>query len=180
MVDFDHDAIVVGSGFELGVQAGRSWCEEQGVGLNFRLTITVDDLDRFVVDPRHVGAATGWVECEALGGRLPVERGVFNLFVNEADPKEKRMLYQLWFRDGTGRPLTLVGHKVVQDHEGRDLWSDTTTLYTKVLEGHVGPGQAGAAPVVAAGVLRLGPFGRLFAGGLGDVYLRRVLPTSPL
>lgn len=131
---------------------------------------------------------------------------MFNLFVNEADPKEKRMLYQLWFRDGTGRPLTLAGHKVVQDHKGRDLWSDTTTLYAKVLEGHVAPEQAGTAPVVAAGVLRLGPvafarqlttlratgptvasrlaavsrFGRLFAGGLWDVYLRRVLPISPL
>ncbi len=145
----DHDA---------GARAGR----ETGTELMFHLTITVDDLDRFIVDPDHDATARGWVRCDVLGGKLPVETGVFNLFVDQEDPRDKRMLYQLWFRDGSGRPLTLSGHKVVQDHPGLDVWSDTTTLYTRVLAGHVsvvGTGGAGSdqAEVVAAGILRIPP-----------------------
>ncbi len=188
--------------FDAGARAGR----DSGVRLTFHLTITVDDIDRFVVDPDHDATAVGWVGCEALGGRLPVERGVFNLFVNQADPKDKRMLYQLWFRDGSGRELTLAGHKVVQDHPGADLWSDTTTLFTRVLRGHVTLAEAEGAEVVAAGILRIpalafarqlttfrasGPslrarasalsrFSRLFVGSLWDVYLRELLSSSPV
>ncbi|MDQ3680415.1 MAG: patatin-like phospholipase family protein [Actinomycetota bacterium] len=193
----DHDA---------GATAGR----DAGAELMFHLTIDVDDIDRFVVDPDHDATAAGWVDSEVLGGRRPVERGVFNLFVSEADPRDKRMLYQLWFRDGSGRPLTLVGHKVVKDHPGFDVWSDTTTLYTRVLAGHVTLAEAEAdahtAEVVAAGILRIRPlafarqlttfrssgptlgsrlsalsrFGRLFVGSLWDVYLRELLSSSPV
>ena len=47
------------------------------------------------------------------------------------------MLYELWFTDDQGRARTLLGHKVITDHPGLDLWPDTTTLYTTILEGHV-------------------------------------------
>jgi len=93
--------------------AGECQGREQGNDLMFHLTITVEDLNRFVVDPKHAAVAQGWVGCEALGGRLAVEQGLFNLFVDQADPDDKRMLYQLWFRDATGRALTLAGHKVI-------------------------------------------------------------------
>lgn len=187
--------------YERGAQQGR----DEGMSLMFHLTITVDDLGAFVVHPRHEAVARGWVGCEALGGRLPVERGVFNLFVDQDDPADKRMLYQLWFRDGTGRPLTLAGHKVVHDHPGFDVWSDTTTLFTRVVAGHVAFADADGAPLVGSGVLRISPasfarqlttfrssapsgsgrvaglvrFARLFSGSLWDVYLRRVLSSSP-
>ena len=75
------------------------------------------------------------MKCEALGGELPVEKGVFNLFVDQGDPSLKRMLYRLFFRDGDGRPLTLSGFKVVEDDPGSDLWTDTTTLFTRILRG---------------------------------------------
>jgi cholesterol oxidase len=158
-----------------------------------------------MVDPDHEGGAQGWVGCDALGGRLPVERGVFNLFVNQADPADKRMLYQLWFHDGEGRALTLAGHKVVEDHPGFDLWSDTTTLFTRIVDGHVAMPDAEAASPVGAGIIRISPaafarqlttfrstgpsasgriaglfrFGRLFFGSLWDVYAREVLSSSP-
>lgn len=173
--------------------------------LMFRLTITVEDVDRFIVDPQHEAVARGWVSCEALGGRLPIERGVFNLFVDQADPKDKRMLYQLWFRDGTGHKLTLTGHKIVQDHPGFDLWKDTTTLYTHIIDGYVTPAGLNGHTVVGAGVLRISPsafarqlttfratgstktarvvglarFTRLFTGSLWDVYERDILSSSP-
>jgi len=185
-----------GSRFGRSVQ--RSEC-------TFHLTITVDDLDWFTADPQHVAGAVGWIHCDALGGRRPVERGVFNLFVDQADPDDKRMRYQLWFRDGVGRPLTLAGHKVIHNERGLDLWRDTTTLYTRVLDGHVELADMPAATVVAAGILRIRPlmfarqmttfrasaptlagrargmvrFGRLFAGSLWDVYLTPALSSSP-
>jgi hypothetical protein len=165
----------------------------------FHLTIEIEDLDRFASDPGQAADAHGYVGCEALGGRLPIERGIFNLFV-DAGPRTKRMLYRLLFCDGVGHPLTLTGFKVVRDDPGFDVWRDTTTLYTRVLRGHVvRPEDDEAADVVASGIIRItipafarqlttfrasGPsvgarlaalaaFGRLFMGQLASVYLRR-------
>ena len=96
----------------------------------------VDDIQRFGVDPMRQAGAFGWVKCDALGGRLAVERGVFNLFV-DTEPGVKHMLYRLFFRDGVGHPLTMTGYKLVRDDAGFDVWRDTTTLFTRVLRGHV-------------------------------------------
>jgi hypothetical protein len=135
-----------------------------------------------------------------------VEGGSFNLFVDEGDPAHKRMRYRLHFRDGVGHPLTLTGFKVIETETGRGLWRDTTTLYTRVLKGHVEAGEDADAESVAAGIIRITPlkfarqlttfrargatagasmaglarFGVLFAGGLWDVYARRVLSSSPV
>ena len=78
--------------------------------LMFHLTIGTPDIDSFVADPTHEAEAVGWVGCEDLGGRRPVERGWFNLFVDTGQPGDKRMLYRLHFADGVGHPLTLTGH----------------------------------------------------------------------
>ncbi len=160
----------------------------------FHLTITADDVDGFVADPAHLGRATGYVECDLLGGRLPVQRGWFNLFTRDADPARRRMLYRLLLADAGGNPLTLVGHKDVHDDPGFDVWRDTSTLYVRLHAGHSDPsGEDG--PVVAAGIITIhipdflrqlttfrtdGPqpahameaFGRLFLGELWDVYGR--------
>ena len=69
----------------------------------FHLTIEVDGVHRFNTDPEHPGAATGWFESEALGGRMEVERGAFNLFVDGDDTAQTWMLYRLFFRDLSGR-----------------------------------------------------------------------------
>lgn len=179
--------------YDRGAIASR----EGAVPLKFHLTIEAADLSAFAADPSHEGVATGYVHCDALGGLLPVERGVFNLFVNTS-PGTKRMLYRLWFADGVGHPLTLAGFKRVHDDPGFDLWRDTTTLFTRVLQGHVDAAQEAGAEVVASGVLRIrvrdfarqltsfrtrGPtlgaqagallrFGRLFSAQLAQVYLR--------
>ncbi len=160
----------------------------------FHLTITADDIESFIADSERESVAEGFVRCEALGGELPVQRGVFNLFVDQdADHRRKRMLYRLHFADGSGQPLTLVGFKVVEDDPGFDVWRDTTTLYTRVLRGHVAPPEDEHAQPVAAGIIHipgldfakqlttfrsdppgrldaLGRFGALFAGDVWEVY----------
>ena len=106
------------------------------------------------VDPMRQAGAFGWVECDALGGRLPVEHGVFNLFV-DTEPGVKHMLYRLFFRDGVGHPLTMTGFKVVKNDAGFDVWKDTTTLFTRVLRGHVAEGDDDTADLVASGIIRI-------------------------
>ena len=187
--------------YDQGARNGQA----DGTRLMFHLTITVDDLDRFVADAEHEAVAHGYVSCQALGGRRKVERGAFNLLVDERDFRDKRMRYRLWFRDAAGNPLTLSGFKVVADHAGLDLWPDTTTLYARVLRGHVEAADVAGAPVVASGILRLSPlafaiqlatfrarapsaaararalcrFAGLFVGKLWDVYARGPLDQRP-
>jgi cholesterol oxidase len=178
--------------FEEGARQGKA----DGTFCMFHLTITVTDVEGFVADPDHVGSAVGWVECEALGGRRPVDAGVFNLFVDSGDPTRVWMKYRLPFTDGAGNPVTFVGFKDVHDDPGIDLWPDTSTLYTRILAGHVEPADDDAARVVAAGIITIyvqdfakqlttfrvtGPsaarrarafaaFGRLFSGKLWELY----------
>ena len=63
------------------------------------------------------------------------------------------MLYRLWFRDGVGHPVTMTGYKLVKDDAGFDIWKDTTTLFTRVLQGHVPEGGDEDATVLASGVI---------------------------
>lgn len=145
--------------FDKGYRDGR----ESDTPLMFHLTITVDGVNRFVKRPEHdTNNVVGYVKCDALGGELPVEQGTFNLVVDDADPAVKRMFYRLFFKDGQGRPLTLSGFKLIQDHPGFDVWSDTTRLYTHILQGHIGPDEEAALArdgqrlqeiVVASGII---------------------------
>src|SRR5436305_9435157 len=130
----------------------------------FHLTSTMDDIERFVAEPAHQGSAAGYVECDALGGKLPVSQGWFNLFVDADEDGEERKLmkYRLWIEDGEGHPITLNGFKEVKDDPGFDVWSDTTTLFTHILAGHVAPGPAAEVgdageEIVATGILHVLP-----------------------
>ncbi|MGH3914840.1 MAG: hypothetical protein ACRDTC_15745 [Pseudonocardiaceae bacterium] len=181
---------------ELDTERGFREGKANDTFLMFHLRIEVDDVDRFVADPTHLASATGWVRCEELGGQLPVQHGLFNLFVGSGGAPSKTMRYRLYFCDGAGNPLTLTGVKDIQDDPGLDLWSDTTTLYVRILQGHVdGEGEA-RAEVCASGILQiymldfarqlttfrvhgggmaartraLTDFGRLFLGELWDLY----------
>ena len=176
------------SDFDRGFRAGK----DAGTAFMFHLTITTNDLDRFIADPRHMASAEGWIDSEAFGGKLSVSDGVFNLFVEES-PGYKRMLYRLPFTDGEGRALTMTGFKEVRHEHGLDVWSETTTLFTRVLAGHVAPEGDAGAQMVASGIIHIHPldfarqlttfrtdpphrvdaigrFGTLFAGELWSVY----------
>jgi predicted acylesterase/phospholipase RssA len=190
--------------FEGGYRAGMT----RHTALMVHLTITVQGVISFVTHPEQTAAAEGYVRCDALGGELPVEEGIFNLFVDEGDPTHKRMLYRLFFTSGGGaggRQLTLSGFKEIRDGPGFDAWRDTTTLFTRVLEGHVPAEAESTATVVASGIITihlldflhqlttfrvtggdelgkasaLGRFGTFFLGKLWDVYGQRVLSYGP-
>ncbi|RMF87263.1 MAG: alpha/beta hydrolase, partial [Nitrospinota bacterium] len=111
----------------------------------------------------------------------------------------------LFFRDGAGNPYTLSGYKDIHDDPGWDIWSDTTTLYTRIYQGHVEAEGEVEAALYGSGILRIyltdflrqlttfrveGPtvhdriaalhrFGRLFLGKLWDVYGRHFLEYGP-
>jgi hypothetical protein len=143
--------------YERGAREGRKYHER----LMIHLTIEEDDLDGLAADAGRTAEARGWVECDTLGGRLPVERGIFNLLVEEEDPEIQHMLYRLFFRDGVGHPVTLAGFKTLTNRRGLHVWRDTTTLYTRLLRGHVEAGDDPGAEIVASGILRLRPLGFL-------------------
>jgi len=131
-------------------QRGAALGRSVGSRLTFVLTITAPDVEAFVDDPLHRADATGHVDCDALGGRLDVERGWFELFVHPHGLAGRRMLYRLWLHDAGGSPLTLVGAKHVHDDTGLDVWADTTTLLVRVLAGHVPPPPADSPEQVEA------------------------------
>ncbi len=66
---------------ELDYDQGYRRGKESKTSIMFHLTITVADVDGFVTRPEHdTDDLQGYIECEALGGRMPVEQGWFNLF----------------------------------------------------------------------------------------------------
>ena len=168
----------------------------------FHLTIHIADLDRFLDLPSHQGTAEGWVQCDALGGQRHVEQGTFNLFVDTDRPAERRMLYRLFIRDEADQPMTMSGFKVIKDDGVDRIWHDTSTLYTKLLSGHVSADEEAGATVLAAGILIIqkadfahqmttfrvdGPtlagrvaaatrFGKFFLGSLWEIYGIQMLP----
>ncbi len=175
------------SDYEAGYRTG----EHSGTALMFHLTITVEDIEAFLVDDQRMASATGWVQCDALGGRLRVVEGIFNLFVEPLGGSSiaREMRYRLFFADRSGNPVTLVGHKEIKDDPGFDLWRDTTTLFTELHSGHVRPGDTPTQPVLAVGLIvievldfvrqlttfrgspgAVAQFGRSFMGELWDRY----------
>ncbi len=180
------------AGFLAAEQAG----EVAGNTAEFTLTIELPSLDVFLANRAHAGIAHGTVHAAGFTapGGAKVENGVFNLFVDGDSFYQRRMLYLLPFVGEDGRPYLLDGFKDVRDHGEFDVWGSTTTLYTRVREGHDELG-----PVVAEGVLRIhvpdfvrqlttitvtgarsagerleaqSRFGRMFVGTLWDVFVR--------
>jgi len=176
--------------FDKGFRQGK----KDRTDLMFHLTILMDDIERFVSDEQHPGTIVGHVQCDALGGKLPVSRGWFNLFVEDGDHGERKLMkYRLFMEDGEHHPITLSGFKEVENDPGIDLWPDTSTLFTHIYKGHVEPEGDDDAEIVATGILHIRPtdfavqmttlrvepphrvdaigrFGALFAGDLWEVY----------
>ncbi|MFZ0657835.1 MAG: GMC family oxidoreductase [Candidatus Binataceae bacterium] len=164
--------------------------------MEFTLTITMPDLDAFLVNPQHTGKAVGTVRVDGFTPptSVPVSDGVFNLFVNGDEFYQRRMLYALPFTGSDGKPYLLDGFKDVRDDGHFDVWGATSTLYTVIREGHSREGS-----VLATGIMKihipdflhqlttftavgartpiqktkaLARFGESFFGSLWDVFVR--------
>lgn len=167
--------------------------------MEFTLNITMPNLDAFLVSAEHAGIARGTIHVEGLTPQsgVPVENGVFNLFVAGDSPNSRRMLYALPFVGSDGKPYLLDGFKDVRDHGHFDVWGATSTLFTVIRAGHDRD-----TPVVATGILRilipdfmkqlttfravgatgaiegveaLGRFGAMFFGSLWHVFVKPLL-----
>src|SRR3954468_6995446 len=60
--------------------------------LGMHNTIVIDDLDRFIQDPAHLGAISGTIDWPPFGTAIPCPTGVFNLFSPTGDPSLKYMV----------------------------------------------------------------------------------------
>jgi len=149
----------------LGAQLG----DQLGQRLSVRLTADIDNVAWFAAEPRHRAAVTGTVLWDQLaGGKADIHDGHVSLFVYRRDPRRKQMVYVLPFRGPNDNMFTLVGVKYVTNDPGGArrhgplrIWTDTTTLYTRIVNGTVtldpvsGEPVDDANPVVCAGILRL-------------------------
>lgn len=177
-----------------------------GVPLSVHLTIATNNVDLFVTDPEHTATVTGHVHSDVLGGTRPVKDGTFNLFVDDGDPTRKEMRYRLHVTDEQDKPVTLVGVKSVDSGNPLRIWTETTTLHTRLLRGYVRADEDEHADTLATGVIRLSAadflrelttfrlsgsspaaragglarFGVLFLGKLWDVYGRPILSPGPI
>src|SRR5256885_12932540 len=97
---------------------------DEGTYFEHEVLIAMDDIDRFVAEPTHTAAMTGYVLCDRLGGKRPFENGTFNMLVDAAKPGLKFMFYRMPFTDAAGKPHTMLGHKTIHDDHALDLWSD--------------------------------------------------------
>ncbi len=170
---------------------GEELARDNGNTLVMNARVTIDDLDRFIEDPDHTGLLDGTIDYPLFDKGIPGYNGIFNLFSPSDDPQTKLMVYELVFDFG-GQPYYLAGHKEVRDDPGFDLWSDTTTLYTRIHSGKDKRGEVVGAGLLSLGVgdlMRLlstlevlhvrdrgrklevlGRFGRFFMGELWDSY----------
>lgn len=186
-------------GFSLSAtdpKEGRDRGKQAGTELAMHAEVKIDDLDRFIADPNHLGGLTGTIDYKPLGTDIVANSGVFNLFNPTDDPTLKLMVYELAF-EHNGEAYYLAGRKEVREGHTLDLWPETTTLYTQL---HKGADKTG--PVVGAGILTLdvvdlirlvstmrvinaddaadkvvtiGKFGKFFLGELWDSYAKHVI-----
>ncbi|HYO51604.1 alpha/beta fold hydrolase [Archangium sp.] len=175
-------------------EAAEKRGEQDGSPFEFVLTIVSNDLDKLVDDPRHEARMMGTVNAPALSHHpLTVTHGGFNLFVEDRDSVETRLMkYSMRLTAEDGRSFFFYGYKIVREGPIWKVWHDTSTLYITLYEGVDDRGL-----VVGKGVLRIAPddfikqlgtlevtnarnaeerlaatvrFGRYFAGVVYDYY----------
>ncbi len=123
--------------------------------IHCELRITIDDVDRFLADPAHVGIVTGRITVLGLTATegAEVQNGVWNLFVESGRPEEREMRYTLPFHGEDGVLYVLRGTKVFRPRPGLRIWAENTTLALRIgVETDI------PVPAVGVGVLRIGFF----------------------
>ena len=160
---------------------------------SFEVTISVPDVQSFVADPAHPGAAAGTVTVEGLTGPAgaPIDAGSFCLLVENGDPRSRTMGYMLPFSAADGSSWLLHGTKDVRGRTILDFWRATTTLAARLepdgRDGEAAFGQMSLGPLAVARLLAslrpvqgsrrtdsavaAGRFAAFFAGTLVRLYV---------
>lgn len=122
--------------------------------------IVIPDLDHFINVSDHHARLEGTFTYAPLGGKRPIEAGVFDLFSIEPVTGMRQMVYAFRVTGSDGRPYYFHGHKRIKDDPGFDLIEDMTTLFSVIHEGGDTSG-----PVYGAGQIffRLGDAPALLA-----------------
>jgi len=171
--------------------AGAKKGREVGTILAMHATIRIEDMERFISDPEHCGNIAGSIDFTPFGKGIKATFGNFNLFNPTDNPEMKYMVYEFGFTH-QGQDYFVAGRKEVKDDAGLDLWSDTTTLFTRLYEGSNAEGNQIGAGILSLGITdliamtatfrsinsksavdsyeALSKFGRFFMGELWDIY----------
>jgi cholesterol oxidase len=170
--------------------------EKHGEPLAVHLKITTEEIDLFLMDPRHKATVQGYIRYGPLGGHLPIDEGEF-VCLTDGEHNSRQMRYRLRFHGKKGTAYILSGVKFVR-HDGiHNLWRDCSTLFTGIVdEQHNEP--------IAAGIIHVRPldfavqlttfrgrggslfgnvaapfrFEKFFLGALWDVYKRKRRPRA--
>jgi cholesterol oxidase len=97
--------------------------------------IQIEDIDGFIADPRHDAPMSGWVWWGDQKCKIDTAR--FDMLVATTKASVKHMYYRIVFTDGAGAKRTMLGHKMIRDDPGFDLWGDITTLFIRIYDGVV-------------------------------------------
>jgi cholesterol oxidase len=109
----------------------------EGTPFMHEVTIHIDDIDRFVAEPKHAAKMEGYVDCPRFGGKCPFQDGIFNMLVDTNNPSLKIMLYRIPFVDTKGNRHTMLGHKTLHSDKALDLLSDIMRLTVRIFAGDV-------------------------------------------
>lgn len=117
--------------------------------IDFRLTLSTDDLWELSTAADRPATATGFVRCAALSkDPMAVKSGgTFHLLPPDEDRVETwLMLYDLPLTSADGAPLRFLGRKSLHKAPGSNVWTDLTKLFVTISDGET---------VVAEGIMTL-------------------------
>ncbi|WP_136442140.1 GMC oxidoreductase [Pacificoceanicola onchidii] len=162
---------------------------------HFVATITMENAQTFFADREAEAEITATLTAPMISDApLTAVDGRFKLFSKHPTvPGAKAMEYTMPCVTAEGRPVLFVGRKTIRDDPGFDVWADTTTLSSRLVEGHDPDGPILAsgtltiatrdfikqlstmevlnAPNIAARLKTVSGFARLFGGKLAETYL---------
>jgi|HubBroStandDraft_6_1064221.scaffolds.fasta_scaffold231866_1 predicted acylesterase/phospholipase RssA len=180
--------------FAAGLEQGRG----DRTSLALHLDVFIEDLDEFLDLPEHRARLQGFVECDRLGGKRPIQFGKLQFLVDSGDPTRKQINYEISFLDERGVAVQLTASKNLTDQSKSGAWQEVSTALTKLSRADGGESIAAGivrsgmiddieqlasirvdAPTVAARAHALTRFGAFYFGRLWDVYARRLLPVAP-
>ena len=146
---------------DLPPQSGSDLGRKEGTRLRLRLTVIVDDVDRFIAGPERRALLRGSVDFEELGGRFDIERGSLRMLPGRGD-RQGRMYYSIGVRASDETWLTFRGVKFLTHRRGAGAFFESTSMHVRVLRGPPDPAHTEDEPgaderalTIATGILRL-------------------------